>query len=157
MRIEKATKEDLQHLNDIYNAAFDANPCPENLIVDEEDDGEPDMTPEVAMNCPGKTVLSFFEENTLIGGAVLDTTDSAINLLDRLFIAPAYQGKGYGYQAWQEIERKYTTGSCWKLRTPTYLIGNACFYINKCGFVITGVEDVGKDGIGMFVFTKKVK
>lgn len=87
----------------------------------------------------------------------MDTSNPSVNLLNRLFIAPAYQQKGYGYRAWQEIERHYTTAPVRKLRTPTYLIGNACFYINKCGFSITGVEDVGKDGIGMFVFTKKVK
>lgn len=157
MRIEKTTGKDLQQLNDIYNAAFDSNPCPENLIADEKDGEEPDLTPEVAMNLPLKTVLSFFEGETLIGGAVLDTSDSTINLLSRLFIAPSYQGKGYGYRAWREIEQNYTTAPYWKLRTPTYLFGNVCFYINKCGFAITGVEDIGEDGIGMFVFTKKVK
>ncbi len=55
MRIEKTTGKDLQQLN----AAFDSNPCPENLIADEEDGEEPDLTPEVAMNLPLKTVLSF--------------------------------------------------------------------------------------------------
>ncbi len=59
MRIEETTGKDLQQLNDIYNAAFDSNPCPENLIADEEDGEEPDLTPEVAMNLPLKTVLSF--------------------------------------------------------------------------------------------------
>ena len=78
-------------------------------------------------------------------------------MLNRLFIAPEHQKKGYGYLAWREIEKNCSTDSGWKLRTPTYLIGNACFYINKCGFAITGVEDVGRDGIGMFVFTKTLK
>ncbi len=154
MRIEEVRKEDLQQLNTIYDAAFASNPCPENLIEEKDDDNEPDLTPEVAMECPGKTVLSFFEGDSLIGGAVLDTSNPAVNLLERLFIAPEYQGKGYGYRAWREIEQHYTTAPMWKLRTPTYLIGNACFYINKCDFSITSVEDVGKDGIGMFVFTK---
>ena len=157
MRIQKTIREDLHQLNAIYDDAFESNPCPENLIEDEDDDSEPDLTPEVAMGCPGKTVLSFFEGDSLIGGAVLDISSPAVNLLDRLFIAPEYQGMGYGYHAWREIEQHYTTAPIWKLRTPTYLIGNACFYINKCGFSITGVEDVGRDGIGMFVFTKKVK
>ncbi len=152
MRMEKARSEDLRPLSVIYDAAFRSNPCPENLI--EEDDDEPDLTPEVALEYPSKTILSFFEGESLIGGAVLDTSDPTANVLDRLFIAPECQGKGYGYRAWQEIEQHYTTAPIWKLRTPSYLIGNICFYINKCGFSITGVEDVGKDGIGMFVFTK---
>ena len=157
MRIKKATIEDIPQLNDIYDAAFESNPCPENLIEDEADDDEPDLTPEIALKNPSKTLLSFFEEDSIIGGAVLDISNPAINLLDRLFIAPPYQKRGYGNMAWQEIEQHYTSAPIWKLRTPTYLIGNAYFYINKCGFSITGVEDIGKDGIGMFVFTKKVK
>ena len=157
MRIEETVKEDLQQLNRIYDAAFESNPCPENLIEEEDDDDEPDLTPVVALGRPGKTVLSFFEGDSLIGGAVPDTSNPAVNLPDRLFIAPTYQGKGYGYRAWREIEQRYITAPIWKLRTPTYLIGNACFYINKCDFSITGVEDVGKDGIGMFVFTKNVQ
>lgn len=155
MRVEKTRKADLQQLNWIYNAAFESNPCPDNLI--EEDGDGPDLTPEMALESSEKTVLSFFEGDSLIGGAVLDISNTTVNLLDRLFIAPEYHGKGYGYRAWREIEKYYTTAPGWKLRTPTYLIGNACFYINKCGFSITGVEDVGKDGIGMFVFTKKLK
>lgn len=87
---------------------------------------------------------------------MLDTSNHAVNLPDRLFIAPAYQGEGHGYRAWREIKQHCTTAPVWKLRTPTYLIVNACFYINKCGFSITGVEDVVKDGIGMFVFTKLI-
>lgn len=157
IRIEETAKEDLQELNMIYDAAFESNPCPETLIDKEDDKDEPNLTPEVAFARPDKTVLSFFDGNSLIGGAVIDTSNSTANLLDRLFIAPTYQGKSKGYRAWQEIERHYTTAPVWKLRTPTYLIGNACFYINKCGFSITGVEDVGMDGIGMFVFTKNVK
>lgn len=153
MKITETRNEDLQQLNRIYNAAFGSNPCPENLI--EEDDDEPDLTPEVALEHPSKTVLSFFEGESLIGGAVLDTSDPTANVLDRLFIAPTYQGKGYGSLAWQEIEQHYTTSPIWKLRTPSYLIGNVCFYINKCDFSITGVEDVGKDGVGIFVFAKK--
>lgn len=155
MRIEKTTGKDLQQLNDIYNAAFDSNPCPENLIADEKDGEEPDLTPEVAMNLPLKTVLSFFEGETLIGGAVLDTSDSTINLLSWLFIAPSYQGKGYGYRAWREIEQNYTTAPYWELRTPIYLFGNVCFYINKCGFALQALRISAKTESGCLSLLKK--
>lgn len=155
MNVKKAIITDIEYLNAIYNDAFESNPCPDNLI--EDDDDEPDLIPEIAMNNPDKIVLSFFEDGNLIGGAIIDNHRSDINILDRLFISPCFQRKGYGYQAWQEIEKNFSTGLCWKLRTPTYLINNACFYINKCGFSITEVEDIGEDGIGMFVFTKHIK
>ena len=116
MSVEKTVRKDLRQLTAIYDAAFESNPCPENLIEGEED-GEPDLTPEIALECPEKTVLSLFEGTSLIGGAVPDTSNPAVNLPERLFLAPEYQGKGYGYRAWQEIEEHYTNAPVRKLRT----------------------------------------
>lgn len=88
-------------------------------------------------------------------GAVISGNSTGIHTLDRLFILPEEQGKGYGFHAWMEIENMYPDAKEWTLRTPTCLINNVCFYVNKCGFTIVRVEDMGKDGVGMYVFSKK--
>ncbi len=98
LKIRKSEKEELRRLNEIYSAAFESNPCPPNLIEEDEDDNEPDMLPEIAMCDPTKNRFELFDDKgDLIGGAVLDASDSAINVLNRLFIAPEHQKKGYGY------------------------------------------------------------
>lgn len=92
----------------------------------------------------------------MIGGAVVSGNTPWIYTLDRLFILPEEQGKGYGFLAWLAIEKMHSDVKEWRLRTPTCLINNIWFYINKCGFSIVRVEDPGNDGVGMFLFTKKV-
>lgn len=153
IEITGTLKEELDSLEKIYNEAFDSNPCPENMIIEDGDCEVDELSPAAAFEDKGKTVLSFHCDGELIGGAVI-TRSSPLNILDRLFISPSFQGKGLGFAAWQEIERSYSQGCGWILRCPTYLIKNACFYVNKCGFHIVGVEDVGRDGIGMFVYRK---
>jgi len=141
-------------LEKIYAEAFKSNPYPENIIIDENEDEGEDMSPAAAFADSNKIVLSIFEDKALVGGAVI-TQAPNINILDRLFIIPALQGNGLGYAAWLDIERDYSLGHGWILRFPTYLIKNACFYVNKCGFCISKIEDIGKDGIGMFVCSKE--
>lgn len=60
MRIKKAEKEDWQQLNVIYHAAFESNPCPENLMEEENGDTHPDLTPEAAMGKPPQDRSQFF-------------------------------------------------------------------------------------------------
>lgn len=91
----------------------------------------------------------------LIGGAIITCSDSDANTLNRLYISPNWQNRGIGLFVWKHIEKTYFNECGWKLATPTCLINNACFYVNKCGFVISSMTDVADDGIGMFVFTKR--
>lgn len=150
-----ASQVDTDELQHILSLALDSNAkyFPENMEVDEEE-GEDELTIKSSLYAEDQIVLAFTEGNTLIGGAVIRTTKEHVNHLDRLFILPEFQRKGYGYQAWLIIEKSYPCTGGWALRTPTCLINNVCFYVNRCGFAITGVEDMGADGVGMFVFTK---
>ena len=85
LKIRKSEKEELRRLNEIYSAAFESNPCPPNLIEEDEDDNEPDMLPEIAMCDPTKNRFELFDDKgDLIGGAVLDASDSAINVLKNM-------------------------------------------------------------------------
>lgn len=65
------------------------------------------------------------------------------------------QGKGYGQKVLKMIEEKYTEVKIWRLVTPTQVLRNAVFYINKCGYSIVRVDDWDKEKeCGMFVFEK---
>ena len=157
MLIKAAVLADTKELEEIYSSSFESNAAFFPDDMEEDDDGEEDFSFESAITMSKKTVLGFWENARLIGGAVISQDVCEINLLERLFILPEKQGKGYGYRAWMEIEKMYPCIREWRLRTPTCLINNVCFYVNKCGFSIVRVEDMGNDGVGMYVFSKPVR
>ncbi|WRB93835.1 GNAT family N-acetyltransferase [Erysipelothrix rhusiopathiae subsp. ohloneorum] len=70
-----------------------------------------------------------------------------------IFLAPDYQGQGFGRQTMLEIERMYPKVKKWKLDTPSESFGLHKFYENL-GYVKTGeIEDPKSDMKG-FVYKK---
>jgi GNAT superfamily N-acetyltransferase len=68
-----------------------------------------------------------------IGAFIIWWNPEGTSVLGNIFVDPAYQGKGIGFQAWQFIERHYPTQK-WRLDTPNWSTRNHCFYQHKCGF-----------------------
>ena len=72
------------------------------------------------------------------------------------FIAPKMQGKNLGQKALDMVENMYPEIRIWRLVTPTQVLRNSVFYINKCGYSIVRVDERNKEKeCGMFVFEKK--
>ena len=72
------------------------------------------------------------------------------------FIAPKMQGKNLGQRALKMVENMYPETRIWRLGTPTQVLRNSVFYINKCGYSIVRVDEWDKEKeCGMFVFEKK--
>ncbi|ELZ8934810.1 GNAT family N-acetyltransferase [Cronobacter dublinensis] len=156
MLIKTASLSDANELERIYSLSFESNGSyfPADMEEEEEEEDEDTFSFQDEIAHPDKRVLGIWVDNRLTGGAVISGTGNGTNLLEKLFILPDEQGKGYGYLAWLEIEKTHPCEGGWTLRTPTCLINNVCFYVNKCGFSIIRVEDMGKDGVGMYVFFK---
>lgn len=153
MNIQRSVPSEITELEAAYKKAFESNVFPEYMIEDAGDD-EPDLSPAISISRDDLITLTIYEDGRIIGGAILDCTGNDKNKLERLFISPEYQNCELGTSAWQKIEQDYSDNHGWTLRTPTCLMNNICFYVNKCGFHIVRVEDIGSDGIGMFVFEK---
>lgn len=155
LQIKTAVEADADELERIYALSLDSNaPYFPDDMEEEGADDERELSFESAIALPDKTVLTIWKDDLLIGGALISKEPYKANVLERLFILPDEQGRGYGYRAWVEIERSFPCEGGWKLKTPTCLINNVCFYVNKCGFSIIRVEDMGRDGVGMYVFAK---
>ncbi|MDD4136686.1 MAG: GNAT family N-acetyltransferase [Methanoregula sp.] len=105
---------------------------------------------------PEETPLLFYQDGKMVGGAVLIVNEDNNNILTLLFVDPTCFDKGIGYQAWLEIEKKYPQTKTWTTETPTFLMKNVTFYVNKCGFHIIRVNDPKKDD-SMYVFQKIMK
>lgn len=128
---------------------------PENFEVnnDEEDEG-PSL--EGVLDRPEATPLVFYLEDNMVGGAVLNINEDNNNTLELFYIDWQCIDSGIGYRSWLEIEKKYPQTKTWNTVTPTCLMRNVHFYVNKCGFHIIKVEDP-KSVESMFVFEKVMK
>lgn len=155
MQIKAAAAADTEKLERIYALSFESNsPFFPDDMEEEDGDTEEELSFSSAIALSDKTVLGIWKDGHLIGGALISKSPDEVNILERMFILPEEQGKGYGHRVWLEIERTFPCQGGWKLRTPTCLINNICFYVNKCGFSIVRVEDMGRDSVGMYVFFK---
>lgn len=90
---------------------------------------------EASLTTPGAVTYQVVRNGQLLAGAIVVIDKSTqINHLDFLFVAPACQGKGIGYQLWQTIEQCYPATKIWLTATPWFDQRNLHFYINRCGF-----------------------
>ena len=71
-------------------------------------------------------------------------------------MSPKCQGKGLGQKALKMVEDTFPETKIWRLVTPTQVLRNAVFYVNKCGYSIVQVDEYDKNKeCGMFVFEKR--
>ncbi|MGD6779984.1 GNAT family N-acetyltransferase [Sutcliffiella horikoshii] len=69
----------------------------------------------------------------LIGGIILTLTGSRYGRIDRIFIDPAHQGKGFGSEVIRLVEKANPSVTTWDLETSSRQKGNLHFY-EKMGF-----------------------
>ena len=126
----------------------------EDLPKDSDTNGHDHDLPSIdgILERPEETPLLFYMDGRMVGGAVL-IINGDNNILTLLFVDPTCFDKGIGYRAWMEIEKRYPQTKTWTTETPTFLMKNVAFYVNKCGFHIIRVNDPKKDE-SMFVFQK---
>jgi len=120
---------------------------------DTQDHGQDLPSIDGILERPEETPLLFYQDEKMVGGAVLILNSDNNNILTLLFVDPTCFDKGIGYRAWKEIETRYPRTKTWTTETPTFLKKNVTFYVNKCGFHIIRVHDPKNDE-SMFVFQK---
>ena len=69
----------------------------------------------------------------LIGGIIVWILPEGNNILGTIFVDPAFQDQGVGFNTWQFIEDTYPETLSWRLGTPVWAIKNH-YYYEKCGF-----------------------
>lgn len=72
-------------------------------------------------------------EGQLVGGIILTLTGSRFGRIDRVFIDPAFQGRGLGSEVIRLVEKAYSSVTTWDLETSPRQKGNLHFY-EKMGF-----------------------
>ncbi|SFD03100.1 GNAT family N-acetyltransferase [Ruminococcus albus] len=79
--------------------------------------------------------LRIMQDGKIVGGMVVNIKDDK-GVLELLFVSPTEHGKGIGYAAWCEAERRYPQVKVWETFTPYFEKRNIHFYVNRCGFSI---------------------
>lgn len=120
-----------------------------------------------SLTAKGSNAFLAYENDVLVGGVCVvinETTNE--NDLHILFVNVGVEGKGIGFDIWNEIERMYPNTKVWRTCTPYFDRRNVHFYVNKCKFHIIEYinphhpgkdisEDfIGDGGEGMFEFEK---
>ena len=101
------------------------------------------------------TMLSIYLDDKVVGCVVVKDIDEISKDVLLFFVLPEHQGYGLGRRTLQLLEEYFPNTKKWKLITPTQIIKNAVFYVNKCGYKIVSVEDFDKrTEHGVFVFEK---
>ena len=118
-----------------------------------EDDKEFDLN--VLIDKSDYTVLSIYDGQTFIGGATVQALDNQVYEIFEFFIAVEYQNKGIGKNALELVENYFENARIFRLITPSQVVRNAVFYVNKCGYHIVKVVDFNKeDNCADYVFEK---
>lgn len=76
----------------------------------------------------------------IIGGFFLIPMEDNKMGFEDFVIAPDYQGKGYGYETLQLVEKTYPSIKEWYLSTPVFSVGNQHLY-EKFGYVEISRDD----------------
>ena len=158
IEIRLSKKEEIQQLEHMEEAAFDVNSKYfENGMLPPLPEEDKDAYSFRALCDAADTeTWTILIEEEIAGGAVVKDISTDTKEIALFFVSSQIQGKGYGQKALKMIEEYHLEVKTWRLVTPTQVLRNAVFYINKCGYSIVRVDDWDKEKeCGMFVFEKK--
>ncbi len=159
LRIDKAKSSEYDLLNKMQAESFETTkhyfpngelpPPPENEI---------DLSFERFLNNADYTVLSILCDSDIIGSAVIKEQGDNIREIELFFIKADKIGNGIGSQALKMIEDFFPNTRIWRLITPTLVMKNVVFYINKCGYHIVKVQNFDRNtNTGVYLFEKECK
>ena len=158
LRIELLRKKEIEMFERIRDLSFavHAKYFKDGVLPGFEDDAENDFKTLDIIDKSDYTVFSLWDDKIFIGGATVQSLGNHAYEIFEFFIAPEYQGKGIGKEALQLVENYFNDAELFRLITPSQVIRNTVFYINKCGYHIVNVVDFNKkENCADYVFEKR--
>lgn len=158
LTVRKAKPEEISLLNQMQEEAFATTLCyfPDGELPGPPPDADYSLT-ELA-GSPDHTLLAFCQEQKIVGGALIREHGDNVREIELLFIQAENIGHGLGAAALSLTEKYFPDTRLWRLITPTQIMKNVIFYVNKCGYHIVKVENFEREkNAGIYVFEKIVK
>lgn len=98
---------------------------------------------------------TVWKDNQIIGAAIVwINKERNENYLGTIFLDSNKQEQGIGLKVWKMIEQHYPETKIWRTETPLFSRRNHHFYINKCGFYLTKIENPKSIDEGMYMLKK---
>ena len=130
----------------------------------------PEVDIDRSLNSDGAVAYKAMVDGQMVGGAVVVINEETQhNHLDILYVKYGVQSKGIGKMIWDKIEEYHAETVIWETCTPCFEKRNLHFYVNKCGFAISEIQNddgdknmfpddfIGDGGEGMYIFKKIMK
>lgn len=107
---------------------------------------------------PEFAVLSIYDDEKFIGGAIVEDMGNHVSEIHIFFLTVEYQSRGIGRLALDAVEAYFPNTEIFRLITPSQVVRNAVFYVNKCGYKIVEVVDFDREAnTADYVFEKRRK
>lgn len=157
LRIGVLSKDEIDLFKQTHDLAFEvqARYFKDGILPGfSEDDDEFDLN--ILIDKPNYTVLGIYNDQSFIGGATVQTVEKHVYEIFEFFIAVDYQSKGIGKDALKLVENYFKDAKLFRLITPSQVVRNTVFYVNKCGYQIVKVIDFNKEeNYADYVFEKR--
>lgn len=140
LTIEKATINDAEILTEIKKRTFDEE-AKKWLSEDEENvdfNIQPPGYSSIEMNKYMIKELNYYKlifDEIIVGGIIVTVSGKSFGRIDRIFVDPIYQGRGFGSRAINLVEKEFLDVRKWELETSSRQINNHYFY-KKMGYKI---------------------
>jgi len=127
-------------LEDLTRYRDEANPANESLE-------------RLKQKIEGCLYFTIYLDGRVIGGADVRKRDETHYRLNRIYIEPDFQNKGYGFQAIKLIESQFPKALEWDLDTPHLSFRNHYLY-RKIGYKKVGEQKI-TESLTLFEYVKK--
>lgn len=149
--------QEVELLQQMEEAAFEINKkyFKDGILPGPPEEEKMKHTWRACFDDPAFELVSIYDDEELIGGARVKRFGYFNAEMELFFISPEYQGKGIGAEAFISVENLFPEVRLWCFVTPTQVVRNAAFYVNKCGYAIVEIAEYDDEtDSGMYVFEK---
>ncbi len=129
---------------------------PDGIVPGAGDDDREEHDLNTIIDDPMFTVLAIYDDDIFVGGAIVEDKGECEKDISIFFLIVEYQSKGIGKIALDMVEAYFPDARVFRLITPSQVVRNTVFYVNKCGYRIVKVVDFDKEtNTADYVFEKK--
>ena len=158
LSIQRLKKEEVDVFNKADEAAFNvhARYFPEGIVPGAAENDRDEYNLSKIMDDPKFTVLSIKDDGRFIGGAVVEDMGKHVREIAIFFLIVEYQSRGIGKTALDMVEAYFPDTRIFRLITPSNVVRNVVFYVNKCGYRIIKAVDYDRGAnTADYVFEKR--
>ena len=158
LRLKLLDKSEIPLFNRFEEEAFSVHDkyFPDGIEPGAEYDDREEHDLNTIIDDPMFTVLAIYDGDTFVGGAIVEDKGEYEKDISIFFLIIEYQSKGIGKTALDMVEAYFPDARVFRLITPSQVVRNTVFYVNKCGYRIVKVVNFDKEtNTADYIFEKK--